>query len=62
MDLGSAAHRAASGARIALPVLILDSIIKQPTRKAFGDRHCERSDAIHEATRKQEWIASLRSQ
>jgi hypothetical protein len=25
-------------------------------------RHCERSEAIHEATREQEWIASLRSQ
>jgi hypothetical protein len=24
--------------------------------------HCERSEAIYEATRKQEWIASLRSQ
>jgi hypothetical protein len=34
-----------------------DSIFKQPRL-----RHCERGEAIHEATRKQEWIASLRSQ
>jgi hypothetical protein len=25
-------------------------------------RHCERSEAIHVATKKEEWIASLRSQ
>jgi hypothetical protein len=36
---------------------LTDLIFKQPRL-----RHCERSEAIHEATRKQEWIASLRSQ
>jgi hypothetical protein len=27
-------------------------------RATVKDRHCERSEAIHDATRKQEWIAS----
>jgi hypothetical protein len=45
---------------------------KQNSREMSGEianvhlksehRHCERSEAIHAATRKQEWIASLRSQ
>src|ERR1700733_1366908 len=42
---------------------------KAATRRPGGGRddakltrHCERSEAIHEATGKQAWIASLRSQ
>jgi hypothetical protein len=29
---------------------------------SFISRHCERSEAIHRAASKEEWIASLRSQ
>src|SRR5712672_2639365 len=38
----------------------LGRIARRGRRRAFG-RHCERSEAIHKAAKK-EWIASLRSQ
>jgi len=40
---------------------ISDSIFKQLATIQVESRHCERSEAIHRAAKK-EWIASLRSQ